>query len=289
MIAGQSFTIHEQTLIIGNPQVGDIVHVEGRLLADDTRLADMIILLRASPGNHFTLSGEVEEIGEQNWVVAGQTIAIVETTEIDPSIQSGDLVRVEGVILESGAFQADRIIPIGDLAQLPFEFSGVVELVGAESWVISGITIDVDENTTIDDGLVPGDIVQVKGWILEDGTWLARKINRAIEQERFFEILGHLESMEPWQVAGIPFETQDWTEIEPGLQVGDLVRVEGQIQEDGVWLAFEIERITETQNPVIVIIGTVISTDPWVVSGIPLNVTPQTLSKAISTRACWCG
>lgn len=277
VIAGQSFSIHENTFIIGSPKVGDIVHVEGRLLADDTRLADLIVLLRISPANRFTLIGEVQEIGEQMWTVAGQTIEIGENTVIDPSIQVGNQVRVEGVILENGAILAEKIQPYGEDGGLPFDFSGVVQTIGTESWTISGVTVAVDENTAIDSGLAAGEVVWVSGWIQVDGTWLARKIRRAIEGERSFEIAGQIESIDPWVVAGISFETREWTDIDPGLKVGDLVRVKGKIQEDGTWVAFEIERIHELPYPLIVIIGTVISTDPWVVSGIPLDVTPETI------------
>ncbi|MGW8251478.1 MAG: DUF5666 domain-containing protein, partial [Anaerolineales bacterium] len=122
VIAGQSFNIHENTFIIGSPQVGDLVHVEGRLLKDDTRLADLIVLLRASPANRFTLIGEVQEIGEQSWTVAGQDIEIGDNTQIGPDIQVGNQVRVEGVILENGALQADEILPYGEAGRLPFEF-----------------------------------------------------------------------------------------------------------------------------------------------------------------------
>lgn len=277
IIAGQSFSIHENTFIIGSPQIGDLVHVEGRLLADNTRLADLIVLLRASPANQFTLTGLVEAMEDETWTVAGQDIEIGGSDEIDPGIQVGGQVRVEGVILEGGALQAERIVLYDEDGRLPFEFSGVVLATGAQSWTISGIAVAVDGNTTIEGGLAAGDIVRVHGWIQTDGTWLASQIRLAVAGERTFEIAGVLENIDPWRVAGISFETREWTEIDPELETGDLVRVEGRVQEDGTWIVYEIERIQDAPYPIIVIIGTVISTDPWVVSGIPLNVTPETI------------
>ena len=230
VIDGQSYGIHEHTIIIGNPRVGDIVHVEGRLLADDTRLADLIVLLRSSPANRFTLIGAVEEIDKQAWTIAGQTIEIGENTDIDPSIKVGDQVRVEGVILENGALLAEKILPDGDDDGLPFEFTGVVETIGTGSWTISGIVVVIDDATATDDDLATGDLVRVSGMIQGDGDWLARRITRAIEGSRFFEISGHIESIDPWKVAGISFETRVWTDIEPGLEPGELVRVKGQVE-----------------------------------------------------------
>jgi hypothetical protein len=83
--------------------------------------------------------------------------------------------------------------------------------------------------------------------------------------------------MDPWVVAGIAFETRDWTEIEAGIAVGDLVKVEGNILEDGTWVASEIKLLDEDDLMTIIFVGTVDSMDPWVVSGLPLTVTEETL------------
>ncbi|MCI0553257.1 MAG: DUF5666 domain-containing protein [Anaerolineae bacterium] len=92
-----------------------------------------------------------------------------------------------------------------------------------------------------------------------------------------FELVGALEGMDPWVIAGTTVETNESTQIEEGLQVGDLVRVRGTILEDGTWLAYSIELAEEQIDPIIVLIGTVDSIDPWVVNGITLNVTADTI------------
>jgi hypothetical protein len=219
----------------------------------------------------------VEVIGADAWIVAGQTITVTEETEIDDEIEVGDLVRVEGVILPGGGLQAERIVRIEDAPGLPFEFEGVVQAIGDTSWMVSGVAIAVDDETEIAVGLEVGDLVRVRGWILEDGTWLASAIERVEDEEPTFEFTGVIESMDPWVVAGISFETREWTEIEPGLEVGDLVRVRGRIMEDGTWVAFEIERLDEETALHIVLVGTVTSIEPWVVSGIPLVVDDDTV------------
>jgi hypothetical protein len=106
----------------------------------------------------------------------------------------------------------------------------------------------------------------------EDGDWTP------VGGETTFEIVGELESTDPWMVTGNTFATRDSTRIDEGLEAGDLVRVKGVILEDGTWLAYSIERATNEQtNPTIILIGTVTSIDPWVVNGITLNVTSDTL------------
>lgn len=112
--------------------------------------------------------------------------------------------------------------------------------------------------------------VEVKG---QNGEWVP------VAGASTFELVGALKSMNPWVVAGTTLETNETTKIQEGLQVGDLVRVKGTALEDGKWVAYSIERADEQTNPsaTIVIIGKVTSTDPWVVNGITLNVTADTV------------
>jgi len=278
IIAGQTFETDEGTVIIGHPQVGDRVSVEGRLLPDGTRLADRIVLLRRSPQNRFAITGRVGAMVSTTWTVAGQTIRVNDETGIEDDIESGDVVRVEGVILEGGSLLAERIRRIEEEPGLPFHFAGVVQEVAAEAWKISGVTIAVDTDTEVDAGLLIGDIVEVRGWILDDGTWLARSIERVEEDEGKFAFTGDVESIAPWVVSGIAFETREWTEIESGIDPGDRVRVKGRILEDGTWVASEIERFDDDNMASdVVFVGRVTSKDPWAVGNIPLVVNEETI------------
>lgn len=117
---------------------------------------------------------------------------------------------------------------------------------------------------------------------LEDGAVKVQGTDQnwvPVAGESTFELVGRLESTDPWMVTKNTFATRDTTQIEEGLEVGDLVRVKGIILEDATWLASSIERIEEQTdtNPTIVLIGKVNSTDPWVVNGITLNTTPDTV------------
>ena len=107
----------------------------------------------------------------------------------------------------------------------------------------------------------------------EDGNWTP------VGGETTFEITGQLESTEPWMVTGNTFATRESTQIDEGLVAGELVRVRGVILEDGTWLTSSIERAAseEPTSPTIILVGKVVSIDPWVVNGITLNVTPDTL------------
>jgi hypothetical protein len=105
--------------------------------------------------------------------------------------------------------------------------------------------------------------------------------------ETTFEIVGELEGDNPWMVTGNTFAVRESTHIDEELETGDLVRVKGFILEDGTWLASSIEHAEaeEPVTPTIMLIGKVTSIDPWVVSGITLEVTTDTLiSDGITTE-----
>ena len=128
----------------------------------------------------------------------------------------------------------------------------------------AGVTL----GSTSDDALqIEDGVVQVKD---ENGDWTP------VAGAATFELVGELQSMDPWTVAGKTFETNELTQIADGLQVGDLVRVQGTVLEDDTWVAYSIQPAEEQTDPTIVLIGVVDSVDPWVVNGIELNVTDTT-------------
>ena len=104
----------------------------------------------------------------------------------------------------------------------------------------------------------------------DNGDWVP------VAGDSTFELTAELESLDPWTVAGQTLETNESTDIEDGLQVGDMVHVRGLILDDGTWVAYLIERAEAETQPIIILIGVVSSVDPWVVNGITLNVTETT-------------
>ena len=105
----------------------------------------------------------------------------------------------------------------------------------------------------------------------ETGNWVP------VGGETTFEIAGQLEGTDPWMVTGNTFGTREWTQIDEELEAGDPVRVEGVILEDATWLASSIELVEEPTSPMIALVGKVTSINPWIVNGIALNLTSDTL------------
>jgi len=272
-IAGQNFRTHADTVIIGDPQVGDWVAFEGRALLNGTRVADKIVLLHRRFENTFAFVGTVDAIGESEWTIAGRVVRVDEVTRIEPGIEVGDLVEVKGGIAQDGTLWAASIQPV---VTNGFRFTGVVQNITSEAWAVSSISVTVNVSTTIEPGIVVGDVVQVSGQILEDGVWLAQTIRRVPAGGGPFEMVGVATSLDPWIVNGIELATADWTEIDEGIEVGDKVKVEGRILADGTWLAEKIKLWDEDEPVRFAFVGRVNSINPWVVGGIPLAVDDNT-------------
>src|SRR5215216_4674075 len=124
--------------------------------------------------------------------------------------------------------------------------------------------------STVEQGILQldGDVVKIKN---QNGDL------EPLAAPSSFEVVVPLENTNPWTVTGKTLQTNESTQIVDGLAVGDLVRVRGTILEDNTWLAYSIERAEEQTNQTIFLIGKATSVDPWVVNGITLNVTPDTV------------
>lgn len=274
-VAGTTFITDDDTVISGSPQAGDWVRVKGHLDENEQNVADWVVLVRRAMTNQFTLTGTVEVVEEGQWKVNGQPVVISEATEIDETIAVGDTVYVSGIVETGGILNAVRIERMVAEEGLPFSFTGVLQDMQGSRWDVSGVTITTGEDTRYPEDLEPGVLVLVKGLVLEDGDWLAQEITQVSEDEPDFSFTGHLEDTDPWKVAGILFETRDYTLIPDDLKPGDLVRVEGKLDADGVWIAAKIVKVLPEAGAQMILIGTVLSTDPWIINGTTLVLAPD--------------
>ncbi|MBL8057202.1 MAG: FecR domain-containing protein [Anaerolineales bacterium] len=281
IIGGQTLAVTPETVVTGDPQVGDWAAFTGRRLADGRQVADTITLMHRSLANTFSFIGTVEAIGAPDaggvsvWTISGRAIRTDAASVIEAGLSISDVVEVTGGIAADGAFWASAIRRFAaEPAGAPFSFTGVVEATGPEAWVISGISVTVNVSTTIAAGLTISDVVQVQGVILTDGTWLARSIQPA--ELETFDFVGVVLSTEPWNVAGVPLATDAATEIDEDIQIGNRVRARGQILGDGTWLAASIEQIDEGRRHAVQFTAHVESIDPWVIGGVSVTVDSKT-------------
>ncbi|MFN2153593.1 MAG: DUF5666 domain-containing protein, partial [Anaerolineae bacterium] len=266
-IAGQAFVVDEASTVVGDPQVGDWVSVEGHVDGPGTRYADRIVLLTRSAIAHVRLTGEVDAIDATAWTIAGQQVTITPETDIEEGLQVDDAVSVDGTIEAGGTLVAEHILYRGDpVLGEAFSYVGVVQSASKSAWMISDVQIAVNGETATDADLPAGSVVLVRGNVLEDGSWLARSIRRASSQQRTFEFVGEVEQVDPWTIAGIDLETDPYTVIDEGIGEDDRVRVQGLVLDDGTRVA-EAIKWDDRDRLAFAFVGTVERMDPWQVSG----------------------
>ncbi|MFZ6027245.1 MAG: DUF5666 domain-containing protein [Chloroflexota bacterium] len=107
-MAGVSFEVTDDTLVLGDPQVGNVVLARGRIL-ENGWVADFVQAAPEEEDLTFRFSGVVESMGEESWVVNGATILVNEVTEVDGDIDIGDAVRVTYLLLDGGRWLALEI------------------------------------------------------------------------------------------------------------------------------------------------------------------------------------
>jgi hypothetical protein len=194
----------------------------------------------------------VESLSADEWVVGGKSVLVGPATEIKGDIQTGDRVKVHAILNSEGMLTAREI----ELANIEeghdgeeIEFTGEVTAIDGEEWSIGALVVVVTPETEVKGDLGVGDMVKVHASRTAEGDLLAREIEPISgsmdldrDDDRDFEFSGIVLEIgtESWQIGETLVLVDSRTEIEPGIEVGDLVEVEGVMDQDTL-LALEIE------------------------------------------------
>ena len=275
-VSGLTFRFDTLTIISGAPAVGDSVEVKALLLPDLTRYALKIELqdeVVSVPS--FEFHGLVEAMAASMWTVSGEQVQVTVDTLIDADIAAGALVEVKGKVV-GGLMVADSIElkeSMPGAVGVEVEIFGTIESITGTVYVVGGKTVNTDASTEITGVLAVGSFVKIHAALNADGTFQAREIELVTEpapdtgddddqgedqddqgedqddqdedmDEEEVKLTGVLESMTAglWVVDGVSFMVDSSTKIEGDIQVGDIIKIEGQVQSDGTTvLAHEIE------------------------------------------------
>jgi hypothetical protein len=125
-----------------------------------------------------------------------------------------------------------------------FQFIGQGRITGGteSAWIIGGVPINLDGNTELMSDLHVGDFVTLTGRILQDGTWLADRIELTNANESFFTYNGRLDWIRGsvWRIGGHPLLVNLQTERDSDLGIGDTLMATFSVLESGAWLASRI-------------------------------------------------
>lgn len=171
-ISDMGIAIDSETAIEQGLTTSDVVEVRGEIQEGEIWLADAIESAQEGV-SHLDFTGKVESIDP--WKVSGITLETRGWTDIESGVESGDRVRVEGVVLDDGTWLSAAIKEIGaDHEEVTIEFVGTVNSV--DPWVVSGVVLVVDGDSLIQGDVKAGDLVEVIATLLPNGKWHADEI-----------------------------------------------------------------------------------------------------------------
>ena len=171
---------------------GQIVKIKGIVQNDGTVLADRI-KVRDLWMAYFKIEGTIESVAANSVSVEGMTFTIDSATVIldaDGNPVSADYltvgqeVHIKARQLQDGSYLALRI-KIEQEDPASFDITGAIQLMTSDSITVNDVRFyvnakseiyDLQDNRVTLDSLSIGQIVEVKGRILNDGTYYARKI-----------------------------------------------------------------------------------------------------------------
>ena len=178
------------------------------------------------------------------------------------------------------------------------EIQGVLGLDSLGNWTVDGNVVDIDSDTEIEGGLVVGQTVNIEGILQADETILAQVVEPEDEEDVVVsktKLRGIFQGIDPdtgrWIISGTLVDVGPQTDTDGLPYVGQRVKVEASLQEDGVLLAREIENkggLTDDEDAFSEVklegrFGGVDDEGNWIVNGVPLLIDPLTRLKGTPT------
>ena len=178
------------------------------------------------------------------------------------------------------------------------EIQGVLGLDALGNWTVNGIVIAIDPDTEIEGGLAVGQSVEIEGVLKKDGTILALEIETEDEDDVVSsrtELKGIFQGIDEetgkWIISGNLVEVGPGTDSDGLPFVGQRVKVEAIVQEDGALLAREIENAggsedEDDDSKEVKIDCTFLGVDAdgkWIVNGTSVLIDPLTQVKGAPT------
>lgn len=247
-VNGITFTVDITTQIRPSATlaiVGAFVGVEAVRLPDTTLLAREIVVLPAPVGDRqkrVEFRGVIQSFSASVWMVAGRTVNISPTTQIEGTPVVGAMAEVEAVVKPDGSLWALKIqVEQAEVEKERVEFKGVISAFNATQWVVGGRTVLISTTTQISGTPQIGLIAEVQA--LKVGTTLtALKIRVLTPKPKAVAIDGKITSISgnTWVINGKTVTIVANTQIDQSrgpVKVGAKVQVKGVLQADGSILA----------------------------------------------------
>ncbi|MGH1364126.1 MAG: DUF5666 domain-containing protein [Calditrichia bacterium] len=264
-------------IALSDIHVGNFVEVEGDIQADSTYLATEIELEHNNSGNEVRIEGLISDLGSNYLSISGTMFFVDNNTRIRDENENpldfadlmiGDDAKVRAERQADSTLLATRIDLDDDNNSTEIEITAQIEDIFGDSLIVGGITFFIDANTRIEDDddnpisfsdLQIGMLVEIEGYVKQDGTIRAKEI----EIEGFFndefEIKGMIDSLgiDFLYVLDNRFDVSTNTIVLDDdnnliafsdLSTGLIVEVRADLQANGNWLATRIKIEDDNNN-----------------------------------------
>ncbi len=131
--------------------------------------------IQGSPDFQFIGQGQIVGGAGMDWLISGVPIELDEHTQIVGNLGAGDFVALSGRILSNGDWLADHIEPSDEKAKF-FTFNGPLVSMEKGVWTIGNNSLVVNGRSELGIDLALNDPVLVTFTLMEDGSWLALKV-----------------------------------------------------------------------------------------------------------------
>ncbi len=234
-----------------------------RLVFNERREDEARQLLRLGRKGEVSFEGVVEAQGSDHWTVSGLPVGLTDATALDEQIKPGDLVVVLGTTRSQGDILASSI------RLRTYQLIGPVQQQSPGQWTIAGQALDLLPTTQVQTGIQPGDVVLALVEVEPNGQHVALVILSMTaessdgsqgtpppagstpatsefgdDKAETVDFTGVLEQQQglTWMVDGRTLRQTSESEIRGEIQLGDRVRVRGQLGVGGEWILLRIER-----------------------------------------------
>jgi len=169
-----------RTVVQGRPELGLLAEVKGRLLFQDTVLADSIRIVVPTALQEVEFEGRIDSFSDQMWIVNGTVVRIGPRTAVDGTPGVGATAQVRGVLQPDASVLAQQIVvQYPGVPSLLAELEGLVQEIGVAEWVIAETRVLLDSSTLVDDSRAPAEVgmwALARGYPQPDGSLLAVRI-----------------------------------------------------------------------------------------------------------------
>lgn len=245
-IGDKTVKTSEYTEITWDIQVDDWVEVSGYFeeYNSESFVIAFEINLIDGPVDDVILAGNLEDMGTSRWVINGQNTQVNRETviigDLMDHIHLRDNVVVNGNLREDGVVNALKTTHSGRIVENVKFFARVKQIDGFR-WQVGDYDVEVSKNAISEGHIGLDDLVEVQGHQLRDGIIKAYEIKLLNESEpgRELEFTGCLKEMGQliWLIGDERVLVMRAVEIESDIQIGDLVKVQAFIGDDGLAVA----------------------------------------------------